>query len=98
MRAVYEKRGFGQYAFDYIGHYTGMAVHDVGDRDQPFEPGVVFNVEPLLSLDDKQLHFRLEDTILVTEDGHENFTAKSPVALKEIYRLYDEPSRLIPEK
>lgn len=92
---VFEKHGLAEYAARGIGHLIGMSAHDVGSHTAPFEPGVVFNVEPILDLPDQGLHLRLEDTVLVTEDGHEVLTAASPVAIEDIYRLYDEGSRLV---
>lgn len=94
-REVFGEHGFGDYALGGIGHLIGMSAHDVGSHTAPFEPGVVFNVEPILDIPEKQVHLRLEDTVLVTEDGHEVLTAGSPVEIEEIYRLYDEGSRLI---
>ena len=47
-KEVYEKHGLGKYWFGYVGHFVGMAVHDVGDYSKPFVPGVVFNVEPII--------------------------------------------------
>jgi len=88
--AVYKKRGFGKEFVDmgrYVGHFVGISVHDVGEDDRPFVPGVVFNVEPLISDEKTKTHLRLEDTILVTATGHENLTADVPVELNEIYAL-----------
>ncbi len=56
------------------GHYTGMAAHDVGSYDRPFQPGVVFNVEPLWLDRRNRRHLRLEDTVLCTENGPEVLT------------------------
>lgn len=87
---VYNKHGFGD-EFEkngrYVGHFIGMSVHDVGEDDRPFVPGVVFNVEPLLSNQKTKTHVRLEDTILVTAAGAENLTADVPAQLNEIYEL-----------
>lgn len=87
---VYKKHGFGRdflASGRYVGHFIGMSVHDVGDDDKPFVPGVVFNVEPLLSDFKNKVHVRLEDTVLVTATGSENLTADVPVELKEVYAL-----------
>src|ERR1044072_1787976 len=55
---VYKKHGFGKEFLAvnrYIGHTVGIAVHDVDpDRNRPLVAGVVYNVEPLLELPDKQ--------------------------------------------
>jgi len=94
-RAVFEEHGLADHTTRGIGHLIGMSPHDVGSPMEPFEPGVVFNVEPILDIPEQGIHIRLEDTVLVTEDGHEVFTAASPVTLEEIYRLYDQGSRLV---
>ena len=62
-------------------------MHDVGDDDRPFVPGVTFNVEPLIQDEKLQIHMRLEDTILITATGAENMTADVPAELEEIYAL-----------
>ncbi len=88
--AVYKNNGLGKYWFGYVGHFVGMAVHDVGSYDVPFVEGVVFNVEPILEDNDKKIHIRLEDTIVITATGSENLTPGSPVDVKAIYALMKE--------
>jgi Xaa-Pro aminopeptidase len=57
------------------------------EPDAPFQPGVVFNVEPLLEFRDKKIHMRLEDSVLVTATGSENLTAGVPADLASVYAL-----------
>jgi Xaa-Pro aminopeptidase len=87
---VYKRNGLEKYWFGYVGHFVGMAVHDVGPYDKPFVEGVVFNVEPILEDKDKKIHIRLEDTIVITATGSENLTPGSPVDPKAIYALMKE--------
>ncbi len=87
---VYKRNGLGKYWFGYVGHFVGMAVHDVGPYDKPFVEGVVFNVEPILEDKEKKIHIRLEDTIVITSTGAENLTPQSPVEPAEIYKLIKE--------
>lgn len=94
-RAVFEEHGVAEHAARGIGHFVGMSVHDVGAMMEPFTAGVVFNVEPILDIPEQGVHVRLEDTVLVTEDGHEVMTAGCPMSIEEIYRVYDEGSRLV---
>ena len=89
---VYKKHGFRQQFMElgrYVGHFVGMSVHDVGPTmpNVALKPGVVFNVEPLIEFRDKQIHMRLEDTVLVTETGSENLTAGVPAAVEAVYAL-----------
>jgi len=87
---VYRKHGLEKYWLGYVGHFVGMAVHDVGSYDKPFVEGVVFNVEPILEDKEKKIHIRLEDTIVITATGAENLTPQSPVEPAEIYKLMKE--------
>jgi Xaa-Pro aminopeptidase len=89
---VYRKHGFHKEFMAlnrYIGHYVGISVHDVDPSDtaRTFEPGVVFNVEPLLEQRDKKIHMRLEDSVLITPTGAENLTSGVPAEIDEIYSL-----------
>ena len=70
-----------------FGHYVGMAVHDVGGRPRVLKPGMVFANEPLWVSPDENLGVRVEDTILITEDGCENLTAGIPRTVEEIEEL-----------
>ncbi|HEV2799601.1 MAG TPA: Xaa-Pro peptidase family protein [Pyrinomonadaceae bacterium] len=87
---VYEKYGFLQNYIRggrYVGHFVGISVHDPGDETKPFVPGVVFNVEPVIEFQDRKIHLRLEDTVLITATGAENLTAAAPAELEEVYAL-----------
>ncbi len=73
-------------------HWLGMDVHDVGayhveGEPRPLEPGMALTVEPgLYVLEgadgvDPLWHgigVRIEDDVVVTEEGHENLTAALP--------------------
>lgn len=87
---VYTKYGFEKMYPGGIGHFVGMAVHDVGPYNKPFVPGVVFNVEPILEDKNMKLHIRLEDTIIITETGHENVTAGTTTDPEAMYKLVKE--------
>ncbi len=89
-KEVYIKHGLEKNWLNYIGHFVGMSVHDVGPRNKPFVPGVVFNVEPIIEDKEKKIHLRLEDTIVITATGAENLTSLTPTEPKAIYRLIRE--------
>ncbi|WJD49658.1 Xaa-Pro aminopeptidase [Enterobacter sp. PGRG2] len=70
-----------------LSHWLGLDVHDVGvygaDRSRVLEPGMVITVEPGLYIapdadvpeEYRGIGVRIEDDILITEDGNENLTA-----------------------
>lgn len=79
-----------------FGHYVGMAVHDVGGGPEVLAPGMVFANEPLCVFPDENLGVRVEDTVLITEDGCENLTAGLPRTVEEIEALMKSPGRMLP--
>lgn len=68
-------------------HYIGMSVHDVGEYQKPFEPGVVFTVEPGIYFRDKGWGIRIEDVVLVTKNGSEVLSRMIPKEVNEIEQM-----------
>ena len=71
----------------YTGHYVGLSVHDVGDWSLPLAEGMVLAIEPIIDLPDRQLHVRIEDTVLVTANGAEVLTSAVPKEVSELLAL-----------
>ena len=89
---VLRRHGYDKYKKHAIGHYVGMAVHDVG-KAEPFQPGTVLAVEPGVYIPEKNLGIRIEDTVAVTETGCEVLTGDVPKEIDEIEKLMSEDSR-----
>ena len=51
-----------------VSHFMGLDVHDVGDIGE-LQPGMVITVEPGVYIPEKNLGIRIEDDVLITEDG-----------------------------
>jgi len=64
-----------KYYYHSIGHSLGLDTHDVGGREFVLEAGMVITIEPGLYIEAEQVGVRIEDNILVTEDGYENLSA-----------------------
>ena len=76
----------------HLSHPVGMAVHDVGHyRGRPLQPGIVFSVDPQMRIPEERLYLRVEDTVVVTEDGCENLTAGAPLEMDEVEAIMREP-------
>ncbi|MDZ7754800.1 Xaa-Pro peptidase family protein [Rhodohalobacter sp.] len=77
-----------------LGHGVGLAVHDVGDYSTPVEPGMVFVIEPQFRVPEENIYVRLEDMIVVTEDGVEVITDFVPRDIEGIEALMREEGML----
>jgi Xaa-Pro aminopeptidase len=58
----------GKYFIHGIGHQVGLQVHDA-NVDGPLEAGMVVTIEPGIYIPDENIGVRIEDVILVTENG-----------------------------
>ncbi len=78
----------------HLSHAVGMCVHDGSPRMKPLEPGMIFAVDPQMRVPEERLYIRCEDTIVVTEDGIENFTEAAPLELDDMEKMMAEPGML----
>ena len=86
-KAVFEKNGIEKQWYGFPGHFVGLATHDVLRPTGPIKVGQVVTVEPIVEFPEKQMHFRVEDTILVTENGPEILSSGVPKELAEVEKL-----------
>jgi Xaa-Pro aminopeptidase len=81
-------------AIDFHGHFqhpVGMSVHDVGRLlGRPLEPGMVFSIDPMVWVRPEELYIRMEDIVVITEDGVEILSANLPIEMDDIERLIRE--------
>lgn len=103
IETLLEEQAYREFYMHGLGHWLGLDVHDVGDyklngEDRAFEPGMVLTIEPGLYIAQdadvpaqyKGIGIRIEDDLLVTEQGHENLTAAVPKTIAEIEALMQE--------
>jgi len=81
MKAVITGLGLMKEPSDYrryfphaISHGLGIDVHDSLGRPERFLPGMVITVEPGIYIPEEEIGVRIEDDILITEDGHRNLS------------------------
>jgi Xaa-Pro aminopeptidase len=74
-----------------LGHFVGMDVHDVTAQYDVLRPGMVFTIEPALTVPEERIYIRLEDAIVVTDTGYENLSAFVPAEAEAVERLMTEP-------
>lgn len=103
LDTLVEKQACKAFYMHGLGHWLGLDVHDVGEykldeADRPFAPGMVLTIEPGLYFDEdaqvpeqyKGIGIRIEDDLLVTENGHENLTQDVPKTVAEIEALMQQ--------
>ncbi|NQV31740.1 MAG: aminopeptidase P N-terminal domain-containing protein [Phycisphaeraceae bacterium] len=87
-KPIYEKAARSTYG--HLSHAVGMRVHDVGGPRGPLKPGMVFAVDPQMRVPEEALYIRIEDTVVVTEDGVDILTGSAPWDLDDVEKLMQE--------
>lgn len=82
-RKVIRDAGYADAFFHGTGHHMGLETHDPGLL-VPLKPGMVVTIEPGIYLPDEEIGVRIEDDILVTENGSKNLSSAIPKTVKEI--------------
>jgi Xaa-Pro aminopeptidase len=96
-----EEKKYEQFYMHGLGHFLGIDVHDVGryyndGESRRLEPGMVITVEPGLYVSEKSenipdkyrgIGVRIEDDVLITEDGPRVLSHKVPKQPEEIEEL-----------
>jgi Xaa-Pro aminopeptidase len=80
-------KSLGQYFIHGLGHNIGLNVHDPGDTCKPFLPGMVVTVEPGIYIPEENLGVRIEDDVLITENGYELLSRMLPRDPDEIEKI-----------
>jgi len=81
---------YKKYFMHGTSHFIGLDVHDVGHWTKPIEAGNVFTVEPGIYIREENLGIRLENDILITEEGFIDLMGNIPVEADEIESLMAE--------
>ncbi len=61
-----------------LGHHVGLDVHDPRPPEDELQRGMVLTIEPGLYLPDEGFGVRIEDMVVVTDDGCRTMTGRLP--------------------
>lgn len=78
---------YKKYFMHGTSHHLGIDVHDVASIYKVFEPGMVFTVEPGIYIPEENIGIRIEDDIVITEEGHLNLMQNIPIEAEEIEEI-----------
>jgi len=78
---------YKKYFMHGTSHHLGLDVHDFASRYKPFEPGNILTCEPGIYIPEEGLGIRIENNILITEDGNIDLMADIPVEAEHIEEI-----------
>jgi len=78
-------KGVRDYYYHGVSHSLGLDTHDISHgRNVPLQPGMVITVEPGLYIEEESIGVRIENDVLITEDGIIDLSAAIPSTVEEI--------------
>ncbi|MGB5358769.1 MAG: aminopeptidase P family protein [Eudoraea sp.] len=79
---------YKKYFMHGTSHHMGLDTHDYGELKTPMKPNMVFTVEPGIYIPDEKMGIRLEDDVVITEEGTPfNLMRNIPIEVEEIEDL-----------
>lgn len=81
---IKEDSELNKYYYHGVAHPLGLDTHDVGPRNIELKPGMIITDEPGLYIEEEGIGVRIEDDILVTEDGYVNLSAHIIKSIEDI--------------
>ena len=74
-----------EYYYHGVSHHLGLDTHDIcTERERTLKPGMVITVEPGMYIEDEGIGVRIENDVLITEDGCVDLSADIPRTVADI--------------
>lgn len=81
-------KGVRDYYYHSVSHSLGLDTHDIcTERERVLRPGTVITVEPGLYVEAEGIGIRIENDILITEEGCVDLSRDIPVTVEQIETL-----------
>ena len=83
---------YKKYFMHGTSHHIGLNTHDYGELKKPMKANMVFTVEPGIYIPDEKMGIRLEDDVVIQENGEPyNLMGNIPIKVEEIEELMQAP-------
>jgi Xaa-Pro aminopeptidase len=79
-----ENPAYKKYFMHGTGHFLGLDVHDIGNHYEPVPVGAVMTCEPGIYIREEGIGIRIENDIMITENGIYDFMRDFPREVEEI--------------
>lgn len=81
---------YRKYFMHGVSHPLGLDVHDVDNRERPFENGMVYTIEPGLYIPEEKLGIRTENNFVINDSSPIDLMASIPIEADEIEDLMNQ--------
>lgn len=78
LDSVDNKKQLKKYYPHLTSHFLGLDTHDSADYTLPLAPGMVLTVEPGIYIPEEKIGIRIEDDVMITEEGVRVLSADLP--------------------